>query len=792
MDIAAWLRELGLSQYDRAFSENDIDTEVLVELTSDDLAGLGVTSIGHRRKLLASIARLKEANQAPSDVGPEAGRSTPSETLRAKSRYAERRQLTVMFVDLVGSTALSARLDPEDMRTIITTYQNMVAGIVMRYDGHVAKYMGDGILCYFGWPNAHEEDAERAVRAALSIVSMMKTLNSPIPEPLLTRIGIATGLVVVGDLIGTGAAQEEAVVGETPNLAARLQALAAPGQVVIGMTTRRLLGDVFDIADLGSQELKGFDGQTAAFAVISERTVESRFEARAGGSVSAMVGRDHELALMLERWRRSKSAEGQVVLLSGEAGIGKSRVTRAMIDAVVAEPHIRLRYQCSPYHSDSPLYPIIQQVTFASGIQPEDSNDDKLDRLEAILVGTKGDRPLIASLLGLDFEERYGALNMTPQQQRARTLQALAGQLVTLAKRRPILFVLEDAHWIDATTLELLDLCLDQIANSKVMMLVTARPTFQHNFGGHPIVTKLALNRLGRDQIAAIISRLTSGKTLPSELLEVIAAKTDGMPLFVEEFTKTVLESGELRETDSAFELIGHLDHLTIPSTLYDSLMARLDRLQPIKEVAQTAACIGRDFDYRLLKVVSPLDDLALRDALERLVKAELIFQRGAPPEASYTFKHALVRDAAYDNLLKTRRQKIHANLVTAFEDMDAVPELIAHHATIAGMSAKAIDYWLKAGERASEQSAVVEAVRHLYRGMELLLEIPEGPPRDQKELNLRIALGGPLIATRGYAFSETADNYARARQLCERLGEHRKLLPVIIAVRLSAGCFAS
>jgi class 3 adenylate cyclase/predicted ATPase len=777
-DIANWLLSLGLQQYEEAFRDNDIDPSVLGELTADDLVGLGVASIGHRRKLLGAIARLRDP-EARASSSTESVRFDPVEHPRT-SHEAERRQLTVMFVDLAGSTALSARFDPEDMRTIITDYQNAVAGVVMRYEGQVAKYMGDGIFCHFGWPVAHEDDTERALRAALAIVSAMKELKAPDGQGLQARIGIATGLVVIGDLIGTGAAQEEAVVGETPNLAARLQAFAAPGKIMIAEATRRRVGSLFNVLHMGAQEFKGFAGPVPAYQLLDERAAESRYDARSSGLIPAMVGRDHELALVVERWRRAKSREGQMVVLSGEAGIGKSRVTRAIIDAVAPEPHIRLSYQCSPFYSDSPLYPIAQQLTFASGIKADDSIDDKLDRLEGILVGAKEHRPLIASLMGLDSERRYGVVNMTPQQQRGQTLQALVGQLIALAEQKPVLFVLEDAHWIDATTLELVDLCLDQIAHARVMMLVTARPTFQHNFGGHPIVTKLALNRLGRDQIVAIVSRLTGGKTLPNELLDVIAAKTDGMPLFVEEFTKSVLESGELKETDSAFELTGPLDHLTIPSTLYDSLMARLDRLQPIKEVAQTAACIGRDFSYGLLKAVSPLDYLALQDALERLVKAELIFQRGAPPEASYTFKHALVRDAAYDTLLKTRRQKIHASLVDAFEGIDAVPELIAHHATIAGIHEKAIDHWLMAGERASQQSADVEAVRHLRRGMNLLADIPEGPLRDGKELSLRIALGGPLIATRGYAFSETAENYARARELCERLGERDRLLPVL------------
>ena len=550
MDVGNWLRGIGFGQYEAAFRGNEIDDEVLCELTAEDLIALGVTLVGHRRKLLAAIAVLRGTASNATAPTPQGMKSTD----------AQRRQLTVMFVDLVGSTTLSGRLDPEDMSLVITGYQNTVAGVAARFHGHVAKYMGDGILCYFGWPIAHEDDAERAVRTGLAIMAAMTGLRTPAGEPLSARIGIATGLVVVGDLIGAGAAQEEAVVGETPNLAARLQGLAAPGQIILAETTRRLIGNTFVVADFGGHSLKGIAGEVRAYAVTGERIAQSRFEARISGAISTMVGRDHELASMLKHWEQAKAGQGQLVLLSGEAGIGKSRFTRAMIDAAERDPHIRVSYQCSPYHTDSPLYPAIQQLTFAAGIRPDDSNDEKLDRLEAVLVGEKGDRPLLGALLGLDTEARYGKINLTPQQQRVRTQQALVSQLITLARHRPVLFVFEDAHWIDATTLDLVDLCLNRVANSRVMMLVTARPNFQHEFGGHPIVTKLALNRLGRDEVRTIINGVTSGKTLPDALVDLIAAKTDGVPLFVEEITKTVLESGGMKETASAFELTGPLE----------------------------------------------------------------------------------------------------------------------------------------------------------------------------------------------------------------------------------------
>jgi class 3 adenylate cyclase/predicted ATPase len=769
MDVAAWLRGLGLGQYEGTFRESEIEADILPELTEADLEKLGLP-LGPRKRILKAIANLGEA---PKTSGAESLAPPPEDA-------AERRQLTVMFCDLAGSTALSARLDPEDMRQIIRAYQDACSGVVARYDGFVAKFMGDGILAYFGFPHAHEDDAERAVRAGLEIASVVEALKTRSMDKLQVRIGIATGLVVVGDLVGEGAAQEQAVVGDTPNLAARLQGVASPGQVVVAEPTRRLLGDVFDITHLGGQNLKGIGSQPLAYGVIGERIVESRFEARASGAMSNMVGRDHELALMLERWKQAKAGEGQLVLLSGEAGIGKSRLARGMVETVSSEAHIRVSNQCSPYHSDSPLYPIIQQLAFAAGIRPDDDNDDKLDRLEKVLVGAEGDRPLFAALLGLHTEGRYGTLSLTPQQQRARTMQALVDQLVGLSRGKPVLFVLEDAHWIDATTLELVDFCLDQVASARVMMLVTTRPTFQHGFGGHPIVTKLALNRLGRDQITSIVNRLTNGKTLPGELLDIIAAKTDGVPLFVEEITKTVLESGELRETASAYQLTGPLSRLRIPSTLYDSLMARLDRLQPVKEVAQTAACIGRDFSYRLLKTVSPLGDAALQDALERLTSAELIFRRGVLPDSTYIFKHALVRDAAYENLLKTRRRTIHAKLVEALEAIGAAPELLAHHATAAGMTEPAVRYWLKAGEQAAARSANKEAVSHLKTGIEVLGGARDTTEESRLDLDLHSALASVLMVTQGYGSDEVGRISTRTVELCRQVGDEGMLAAVL------------
>jgi class 3 adenylate cyclase len=759
-DIAAWLDGLGMGAYAAAFEANDVDLRALPHLDQGDLKELGV-SLGHRKVILAAIAGLAAPAPEPADRSE-----------------AERRQLTVMFVDLVGSTDLSGRLDPEEMRDVITGYQNTVAGVVTRFEGHVAKYMGDGVLCYFGWPTAHEDDAERAARAGLAVMSAMTGMTAPNGEPLAARAGIATGLVVVGDLVGEGAAQEEAVVGATPNLAARVQGLAQPGQVVVAEATRRLLGDVFDLTDLGVHDLKGVAGQTPAFAVAGERAAESRFEARSTAAMAAMVGRDNELSLIRDRWIRAEAGEGQLVLLTGEAGIGKSRITRAVVDAVAEAPHVRVSYQCSPYHTDSSLYPAIQQLGHAAGFQPGDSNDDRLDRLEG--VATPDAAPLLAALMGLDGAARYGPLGLAPAEQRARTLQALVDQLLALARGRPVLFVLEDAHWIDATTLEMIDLCLDQIEDARVLLLVTARPSFDHGFGGHPIVTRLTLNRLGREQIRAIVAKLTHGKALPEELMEVIAAKTDGVPLFIEELTKTVLESGDLTETKSAFTLNGPLSRLAIPATLHDSLMARLDRLQPVKEVAQMAACIGREFDHALLGAISPLDDAALAAALDRLVAAELIFRRGAGADARYIFKHALVRDTAYESLLKTRRQALHARLLDALEARgDAAPEILGHHASAANLHEAAFGYWRRAGDAAFSRPAYHEASTHATNALAEIARMNDPAKWRRAEVETQLRLAQACMIRDGYTAPSAQTAFARARDLMVMEEDRDLFMPI-------------
>ncbi|XWN32960.1 MAG: adenylate/guanylate cyclase domain-containing protein [Devosia sp.] len=774
-DIRQWLESLDLGKYADLFAENEVGLFDLPHITEEDLKNLGLP-LGPRRRLLANVGALEQQKpQPPKEDSP---------ALAPSNQAAERRQLTVMFVDLVGSTALSASLDPEDMGEVIRGFQNAVAGEIARLDAHVAKFMGDGVLAYFGWPRAHENEAERAVRAGMSILDAIARLRAPDGTPLTARIGIATGLVVVGDLIGEGSAREETVVGDTPNLAARLQALAAPNQIVVAEMTSQLLGGLFDLIDLGPHDVKGLTGPVAVFAVVGERVLESRFAGRGSAAMSDIVGRDQELALLLERWDQATAGDGQVVLLTGEAGIGKSRITQALLDSLRHRDHTQIRYQCSPYHTDSALYPAIQQLNLGSGFARQDDNSTRLDKLETLLEQGTADvaaqAALIAPLLELDGEARYGALKLSPEQQRGQTLRVLIDQLAGLADVRPVFFVIEDVHWIDPTTLELIEVALDVVARSRVMALMTARPTFEHGFGGHPVVTRLMLNRLGRSQVAAIATRVGGGKPLPDAVLDEIAAKTDGVPLFVEEIAKAVLESEALREDRDAYVLTGPLSELSIPTTLHDSLMARLDRIRPVKEVAQIASVIGRTFDHRTLAAIASQSDGELTDAVDRLVEAELVFRRGSAPEASYLFKHALVRDAAYESLLKSRRQSIHADLLATLEaNAETKAEILAHHAQAAGATQKAINYWTRAGDSALARPAFREAASHFESALRLVRMAGDNLSNKQRELDLLLRLNHANMGGLGYAHPVTFEGFAEARRLVDTMGESPLRLPI-------------
>jgi class 3 adenylate cyclase len=760
-EIAEWLEKLGMSEYAERFAENDIDASVLPHLTDQSLKELGV-SLGHRLKILAAIRDLGGPTPVASEPAVAPAEPRPHDS-------AERRQVTVMFSDLVGSTALSARMDPEDLREVISAYQKCVAETVQRFGGFVAKYMGDGVLVYFGYPQAHEDDPAQAVRAGLALIEAVSALKSAVS--LQTRVGIATGLVVVGELIGSGEAQERGIVGETPNLAARLQGLAEPNTVVIAESTRRLLGNLFELQDLGAKEVKGIAEPVHAWAALRASAVESRFEALRAAT-TPLVGRDEDVALLMRRWEQAKAGDGQIVLISGEPGIGKSRIAETIVEGLAAEPHIRLRYFCSPRHEDSALHPIITQLERAAGFQREDTAEGRLDKLEALLSKGSNDlrevAPLIADLLSIPTGDRYAALELTPQKRKEKILRALLTQVEGLSRPEPVLMVYEDVHWSDPTTRESLDLLIDRVSGLRVLVIITFRPQFSPPWVGRPHVTLLSLSRLPPRQRAEMITRVTGGKALPKEIADQIIDRTDGVPLFIEELTKSVVESGLVTEAGDHFAVAGLAAPLAIPTTLHASLLARLDRLAPTREVAQIGAALGRSFSHELISAVAQMPQHKLDDALEQLVDAELIFRRGIPPDSEYTFKHALVQDAAYSTLLRSRRQQIHARIVTTLESQfpevaSAQPTLMAHHCGEAGLKEKAVRFWLKAGQQALARSATTEAVAQLRKGLEALTGVPDGTPRQQHELELLSALGSALTAAKGWSAADVSETCSRA-----------------------------
>jgi class 3 adenylate cyclase len=764
--IEDWLKRLGMSEYAERFANNKIDVSVLPYLTDQDLKDIDVP-LGHRRKMLAAIAELGVATQSK----PE-----PPLSVEPKLQEApQRRQVTVMFSDLVGSTALSARMDPEDLREIISAYQKCVAEIVRRFGGYVAKYMGDGVLVYFGYPQAHEDDAERAVRSGLELVAGISALKSSVP--LQARVGIATGLVVIGDLIGSGEAQERGIIGKTPNLAARLQGIAEPSTVVIAEGTRKLLGNLFELEDLGAKDLKGIAGPVHAWTVVRASAVESRFDALHSTSLTALVGREEEIELLLRRWSRAKKGEGQVVLLSGEAGIGKSRLTAALLERLTTEAHTHLRYFCSPQHTDSAFYPIIGQMARAAGLVHDESADAKLDKLDALLAQTSTSiehAALVAEMLSLPNDGRYPSLDtLTAEQRRQRTLEALTSQMAMLARHNPVLMIFEDAHWADPTSVEVFSRCVDRIATLRVLLIVTFRPEFEPPWIGRPHVTALTLNRLAQHDVGAIIDRVVGNKLLPANIRQDIIERSDGIPLFIEEMTKSVLEA---ESQGTAEQTIATIPSSTraVPASLHASLMARLDRLGAAKEVAQIGAAIGREFSHALLAAVARRQDTELRSALDRLIEAGLLFRQGVPPHSRYLFKHALVQDAAYGTLLREPRRALHARIAETLEGQfaeiaESEPELLARHCTEAGLIERAALLWGKAGERSLQHSALIEATQQLTRALTHLAAIPRSPTQLREELRLQIALIYPLMHVKGYAAPETKAAVGRARLLIEQ-----------------------
>ena len=772
--IVDWLEKLGMSEYAQRFAENGIGIAALRHLTDQDLKEIGVL-LGHRRTMLAAIAELTRAAEkvAQPVVGSEA---------RPRDG-AERRQVTVMFSDLVGSTALSARMDPEDLREVISVYQNCVAETVRRFDGFVAKYMGDGVLVYFGYPQAHEDDAEQAVRAGLTLVDAVGELHAA--EPRHVRIGIATGLVVVGDLIGAGSAQEQAIVGETPNLAARLQALAEPNTVVIAESTCRQIGARFETEALGLQSLKGFANPQRVWRVLSENRALSRFEALRSGEVP-LVGRDEELDQLLRRWEQAKAGAGQVVLISAEPGMGKSRLTEALWEKIAAEPHVRLRYFCSAHHQDSALYPLIVQMERAAGFARDDAPAAKLDKLQSMLASAAAsaeDVALIAELHSLPSADVAPLLDLTPQRKKEKTLEALLLQVERSSRQQPVLMVFEDMHWADPSSHELMDRAIERIANWPVLLLATFRPEFRPPWTRQPHVTTLSLSRLDRSNTATMVGNIAGDHTLPSDIVLEIAERADGVPLFVEELTKAVLEAGA--QGPAALSSAPY-PALLVPASLHASLMARLDRLGPAaKEIAQTGAVIGREFAYEHLALIADRPEPQLIEALDRLTNSGLLFVRGTAPQSSYIFKHALVQDAAYGTLLRSWRQQLHARIAATFEDrfpeiVAAQPGLLARHCAEGGRAEQAVVYWLNAGRQAAARSAMAEAVAQLRKGLDVLAGLPDGPWRRQQELDLQIALGPALAGTKGFAADDVREAIARARALAEQIDRPEYLVPLM------------
>ena len=707
---------------------------------------------------------------------------------------AERRQLTVLFCDLVDSTVLASQLDPEEWREVVRAYQETCARVIARFEGHIAQYLGDGLLVYFGYPRAHEDDAQRAVRAGLGMLEAMGQLNTRLGQErgvqLAMRLGIHTGLVVVGE-VGGETRQEQLALGETPNLAARLQGLAAPNSLVISATTFQLLGGFFACQALGPHLLKGFAQTIEIYQVRYESTARSRLEAAGGASLTPLVGRDQEVALLRERWAQVKEGVGQVVLLSGEAGIGKSRLVQVLTEHVATEPQAWLTpCQCSPYYQNTALYPMIDLLErVALRFEREESSQQKLKKLEGFLVQyglpLAEAMSLFAALLSLPLGADYAPLTLSPAQQKQKTLQAFLEIFLRIAAQQPVLFVMEDLHWVDPTTLELLSLLVDQGPTSRILALWTFRPDFSPPWTGRAHLTQVTLPRLPRRQAAEMTGRVAHGKALPTEVVEQVVAKTDGVPLFVEELTKMVLESGLLQEREERYELTGPLPPLAIPTTLHDSLMARLDRLAAVKALAQLGATLAREFSYELLQAVSPWDESTLQRGLQELVEAEFLYQRGVPPQATYIFKHALIQEAAYQSLLRSTRQRYHQHIAQVLETRfsetaETQPELVAYHYTEAGLSAQAIPYWQRAGQRAVERSAHVEAIAHLTKGLEVLTTLPDTPERVQQELDLQTTLGPALMVTRGFGAPEVLQAYARARELCQQVGETPQLFQVL------------
>jgi class 3 adenylate cyclase len=737
-ELKPWLTALGLERYASAFEAAEVDLDTLPHLTEDDLKDIGL-ALGPRRRILAALAEEATSSSA---TGP-----SQSEQHGAPTELAmpERRQVTVMFCDLADSTGLSTRLDAEDYRDTIGAYQRTASAEIERLGGFVAKFMGDGVLAYFGYPSAQEDDAERAVRAGLAVIGAVAGLSNPSGRAeLKARVGIATGPVIVGDLIGQGAAREQAIAGETPNLAARLQGLAEDGAVVICAGTRRLTGALFDYRDLGLTKLKGFERPQAAFRVLSANDRLGRFEALRSAR-TPLVGREEELEILLRRWARAKAGEGQAVLISADAGVGKSRLLAAFRQRIVGDEHLEISAYCSPHAKDSAFYPVSRSLEARAGFLRSDSAEQKLDKLEALAAGAPPEGlALLATLLSLPTD-RWPPLNFSPQRLKEEICKAVLAMAFENAQAAPTAIFYEDVHWIDPSSLELMQLGMEATEpGAPILNVFTYRPEFIPPAGwiGRPNVTVINLSRLRRPEAEAMVRRLTGDKTLPPEVVQAILDRADGVPLYLEEITRGVLESGLLRVEDDAYVSDGPLPALAVPASLQASLLARLDKLSPVKEVAQIGAAIGREFSHALLAAVADRSDEDLAEALRQLIEADLIFARGSSSDLSYVFKHALIQDVAYATLLRGPRQALHGKIADALQQafpdlVKARPELLAHHLSETSRWNEAAKTWRLAVDRAAQAGALSEARAHLDRGFAAARNLPQGEERDRRELEL-------------------------------------------------------
>lgn len=753
-DLAEWLGRHGLGQYAQTFAENNIEYSVLPDLTEDDLEKIGV-SLGHRKILLRAVDALRSQS--------------------IQRREAEFRQITVMFCDLVGSTQLSEKLDPEDLHKLIDAYRRECSTAIKRYEGEVARYFGDGVMAFFGWPYAHEDDAVRAVHAALEIVSGVMKISGPVS--LACRVGVCSGPVVVGGQENSTTSWSMDAVGETPNIAARLQTLAVPNTVLISESTKRLASTAFDLHDLGLQELKGVTEPVHVYRVHAAKSAGSRFEAAHAGSLTPLIGRSSELRLLLDRWEKAKEGDGQAILLSGIPGVGKSRLLHELISHIQDEPHLLLRYQCSPYYSQSAFFPMIEQIEHAAQLTAREADAEKIAKLQAYLPQSIGNSKdsllLIAKLLSISSENYRELSELTPQQIKNRTISTLVDMLLAFSVQRPTLCIFEDAHWLDASSVELLELIISRIGHARVLLIVSCRPEFRPTWLAHANITTYSLTRLSQSEVKTMIRDLLRGGSIPQKLVDQIIEKADGVPLFIEELTSSTL-SAPLRETLGPTEQPALL---RVPETLSDALMERLDRVAPSRRVAQIAAVIGREFSHDILSAAARIDEDDMWSALSLLEKADIIYRTGVSPFVRYAFKHVLLRDAIYDSLLRSKRQQIHADIAAILEQdypklVENQPEVLAFHYQEASNHQIAIRYWFESGQRALAHSANAEAIANFRKALQLLNALPETPERTKQEIDIQLALGIPLIAVEGYAATETREAFSRARTLCLGLGD--------------------